>query len=236
MENRKSEKLLWVDILKGLLILSVVIGHATGKYNRYMMKAGTYHWLFPEDQGYIGARSMIKELILRGNNYVWWIGTYWYLPVLFGVLCYLFIGEVARKHSIVDTIARWGTKRCCLFALVLLAVFGYLEKNSLTILIFHFLWFKAGNAIMVLYRVIPLEQINSLLPPKPGAENFRLLYTLIACFGSVLLWKMLCRFGVMRVFLGQDKGFCEKTIRDTVCVKRQIEQYLHKVLVGWGKE
>lgn len=36
VENRKSERLLWVDILKGLLILSVVIGHATGKYNRYI--------------------------------------------------------------------------------------------------------------------------------------------------------------------------------------------------------
>ena len=223
VENRKSERLLWVDILKGLLILSVVIGHATGKYNRYiyqfhiaaffmasgytanysrenlsvfiyhrfvrlmlpflsvfvfgvalscfLMKTGTYHWLFPEDQIYIGVRSMIKELILRGNNYVWWMGACWYLSVLFGALCvqavfhcgvkndrwlavgtfltffyalsvewmgnisvfpvklvliaqgYLFVGEMARKHSIVDTIVSWETKRCCLLALVLLAVF-----------------------------------------------------------------------------------------------------------------
>lgn len=209
-ENRKGGRLLWVDILKGLLILSVVIGHATGKYNRYiyqfhiaaffmvsgytanysreslfvfiynrfvrlmlpflsvfvfgvalscfLMKTGTYHWLFPEDQIYIGVRSMIKELILRGNNYVWWMGACWYLSVLFGALCvqavfhcgvkndrwravgtfltffyalsvewmgnisvfpvklvliaqgYLFVGEMARKHSIVDTIVSWGTK------------------------------------------------------------------------------------------------------------------------------
>lgn len=389
VENRKSERLLWVDILKGLLILSVVIGHATGKYNRYiyqfhiaaffmasgytanysrenlsvfiyhrfvrlmlpflsvfvfgvalscfLMKTGTYHWLFPEDQIYIGVRSMIKELILRGNNYVWWMGACWYLSVLFGALCvqavfhcgvkndrwlavgtfltffyalsvewmgnisvfpvklvliaqgYLFVGEMARKHSIVDTIVSWGTKRCCLLALVLLVVFGYvgekagitmdwpsnrfslpwqmlvipicdtllfcliskslekwghrfgkaiafLGKNSLSILIFHFLWFKAGNAIMVLCRVIPLEQINSFLPPKPEAESFWPVYTLIACCGSILLWKTICRFGMMRVILGQDKGLYEKAIGDTVCVKRRIEQCLRKVLVVRRKE
>lgn len=225
MENHKGERLLWMDILKGLLILLVVVGHATGNYNRYiyqfhiaaffmasgyvltyskenllefvykhfmrlmfpflsvflfgvalsyfLMKTGTYHWLFAEDQMYIGARLMIKELFLRGNNYVWWMGGCWYLPVLFGALCvqklfhcgakddrcraigtflaflyalsvewmgnisvfpvklvliaqgYLFIGEMAKKHSIVDTIVSKGSKHCCLLALTFAAIFGF---------------------------------------------------------------------------------------------------------------
>lgn len=79
---------------------------------------------------------------------------------------------------------------------------AFLGKNSLSILIFHFLWFKAGNVIMVLCRVIPLEQINSFLPPKPKAESFWPLYTVIACYGSILLWKMLCRVRAARIFLG----------------------------------
>ena len=113
---------------------------------------------------------------------------------------------------------------------------AFLGKNSLSILIFHFLWFKAGNVIMVLCRVIPLEQINSFLPPKPDAESFWPLYTLIACCGSILLWKTICRFGMMRVILGQDKGLYEKAIGDTACVKRRIEQCLRKVLVVRRKE
>lgn len=145
-ENHKGERglmkkrLMWLDILKGLLILFVVIGHATGKYNKYiyqfhmaaffmvsgytvdyskksivrfvfdrfvglllpfftifggggtilstaLYQTGVYHWIFPKDQIYIGIRQMLIELFLKGNNYVWWMGACWFVPVLFGALC-----------------------------------------------------------------------------------------------------------------------------------------------------
>ena len=33
---KKSTRILWMDVFRGLLILSVVIGHTTGKFNAYI--------------------------------------------------------------------------------------------------------------------------------------------------------------------------------------------------------
>lgn len=352
-----KKRLLWVDILKGILILLMVVGHATGRFNKYIYQFhmaaffmisgytidyskrsfarfvydrfmglllpffsiflfgtliscilngfGVYHWVFPKDQVYIGVNRMVQQLFECGNNYVWWMGACWFVPVLFGALCiqrllynavksdewrgvfsilaflyalsensvvhislfsgrliliaqwYLLIGELARKYRIIEQITERGIRFTVALGLGLLAVFVYageiariqvdwpskvfaspLEmisvpacdtllfvlasyylatflpwignciawfgKNSFPIMCFHFLMFKIGNALMVLFGVIPLKEINSFLPPLPNAEKYWVIYVVVSSMGSILLWKTMNRVSLIRILLGKD--------------------------------
>jgi len=75
---------------------------------------------------------------------------------------------------------------------------AYLGRNTFPIMMFHFLMFKIGNAVMVVLGVIPLEQINSFLPPKPNAEAIWILYVAIACCTSIMIWKVLLRRNMLK--------------------------------------
>lgn len=129
-------RLEWMDILRGLLILSVVIGHATGAFNRYiyqfhmgaffvvsgytanperrsvsrtiyhrfcttylpllsavvlfagisfvLSKTGLYSFFFAESSVYIGFKGILREFLLRGSVWAWWLGAAWFVLVLFG--------------------------------------------------------------------------------------------------------------------------------------------------------
>ena len=129
-------RLEWMDVLRGLLILSVVIGHATGAFNQYiyqfhmgaffivsgytanperrsvprtiyhrfcttylpllsavvlfafvslvLSKTGLYSLLFAESSVYIGFKGILREFLLSGSIWAWWLGAAWFVLVLFG--------------------------------------------------------------------------------------------------------------------------------------------------------
>lgn len=133
-----KERILWIDILKGILIILVVVGHATGKFNGYiyqfhmaaffmlsgytenyakrktgsyiaakwfrlmqpvivvffagilissvLQKLGAYSFFFEDEQMFPGVKESIRQLLLYGNNYVWWMGACWFIITLFFAL------------------------------------------------------------------------------------------------------------------------------------------------------
>lgn len=138
MSKKIISRKLWVDIFKFLAIILVVIGHATGEFNKYIYqfhmaaffavsgfctdfyknskleliwkrfyslifplvtiflmgtlgmfflnKFGLYNIFFSGELPYVGVLTMIKEFFLYSNNYVWWMGTCWFLIILFLII------------------------------------------------------------------------------------------------------------------------------------------------------
>lgn len=129
-----NDRIIWIDVFKGIMIILVVLGHATGKFNQWIYqfhmvafffvsgylsslrkkngvlkfcsafinlmfpflfisivsffcnyiidRLGLFHYLFGND--FIGVADSILEMLLRGNVYSQYLGTFWFLTALFG--------------------------------------------------------------------------------------------------------------------------------------------------------
>ena len=144
-----SKRIIWIDVLRGILILLMVLGHATGKFNAYIYQfhigaffllsgfteslkeksVGTiayrkakrillpyvtmFFTLLPitiliDRLGYYeaifgstmpGVGFVIREFLLFGRRYVWWLGACWFLPVLFyASICVKLLTMISKKY------------------------------------------------------------------------------------------------------------------------------------------
>ena len=80
----------------------------------------------------------------------------------------------------------------------------FLGKNTLSIVIFHFLWFNLGYFILYLLGIAPVEYLQSFTPGELGAPWWP-MFTLIGCGCSILTWKIMMRFSFLRILFGQEK-------------------------------
>lgn len=356
-ESGKRERLLWMDVLRGLLILSVVVGHATGRFNGYiyqfhmgafflvsgymahqerrsvlhtlyhrllttvlpvitaamlllgvtsaMNAAGVYSLLFGENFPYMGVVFTLKGLFFHGSLYVWWLGACWFILALFGAsilnrllfqICgkrgdvlylaglaslfllgysaaasgphrydwdlvlissfYYGLGVLASKHFVLERLAK--QKVVCLTGLVVtggvaylvahrfaltmdwpsrafnfsaadcftvlnglafvffLSVFlkelpvirlvlSYLGKNTLPIVLFHFIWFNLGFYLLYLAGKIPFSYLQDFTPPEDISYTWWWLFVIVGIGGSVLLWEGIRRCKLLRIVFGQEK-------------------------------
>lgn len=281
--------------IKKLLVPYFICFFVGAVCSMLLNKAGLYSKIFPEEQMYIGLKQMLRQFVAYGNNYVWWMGATWFVPVLFFACClvkimwsltggnalfylssfffyvvgckslfpitfsianfrhifiaqlFVIIGWLAGHYDIVGRLFSLKSK---IYAAVLILILSFLHyqfslvpfsadwppmrgfdkpmlllfvsvadtllyasvafliskythllsdvltwlgKRTMGIMYLHFLAFKIGNLIMALAKIIPFEQVNSFLPPKPEAENFWYIYVIIACPLSVLAWDVISR-------------------------------------------
>lgn len=357
MDNavKSSQRLVWMDVLRGLLILFVVIGHATGAYNKYIYqfhmgafflvsgymsqperrtvahtlyhrfltvylpvlsatvllgaasvilhRTGLYS-VFLGDSPYLGFFATLKEFLLYGNQYVWWLGACWFMLALFGAsvvnrillrLCedqydrwfllastvlflagyrladtggarysfdlvliaqfYFTLGTFLRnrrpmapenlsaarsllgivitgcllwlsaevlkatvdypdrrfQNPITDTLIALNGAAFTYFLAALMCRFSLTRhilaaagRNTLPVVLFHFLWFNLGYAILYILGRAPFEYLRSFTPGELGAPWWP-MFTLIGIVMSILTWKIMMRLRILRVLFGQEK-------------------------------
>lgn len=147
--------------------------------------------------------------------------------VLYGALALVYFGDVV--HSAIFFPARnmvggWlntlcaalsGTLLCYVLAKLieaqplkfLTSIFIRCGKDSLGILFFHFLMFKAAYAILAFFRIVPWDYLSRFVPEGNDViVRFGWLIFLVSSAGSVLLWGWLCSFRPLRFLLGQNRS------------------------------
>lgn len=77
-------------------------------------------------------------------------------------------------------------------------------KNTLPIVIFHFIWFNLGYILLYLAGLAPFEYLQSFTPGEIGAPWWP-MFTLIGTGMSILTWKVMMRFRFLRILFGQEK-------------------------------
>lgn len=81
-------------------------------------------------------------------------------------------------------------------------LFAYIGKNTLPILIFHFMYFKITHVILIVMNIAPLEQFVSLLPGP--MESYWLIYSLLSIIASIITWKILIKVKIIKTLLGEN--------------------------------
>ncbi len=353
---KKSTRILWMDVFRGLLILSVVIGHTTGKFNAYIYqfhmgafflasgfttkqesrslletiyhrfltlwlplftsivlvqmvveclnKSGNYEVFFT--LSYMPLPDVLKQFLMNGAIYTWWLGAAWFLLVLFAITLlhrvlfqllgkhygilyavvsialflvgysmaqsgmtkwnvdliliaqlYFMIGLYLQKYqgkfaqnnksglmltvAIITFFFMWvnATQFHCTmdfpsrafnspavdFWLVLngtvfiyavsrlverIPYFStgirYLGRNTLPILLFHFMAFKTAYALLAAAGYMRWDQIADLTPSIEIGSHFWWLITAVAIAISLILWKAICCVKLLRIAFGQEKS------------------------------
>ena len=72
------------------------------------------------------------------------------------------------------------------------------------VVLFHFLWFNLGYAILYILGRAPFEYLRSFTPGELGAPWWP-MFTLIGIVMSILTWKIMMRLRILRVLFGQEK-------------------------------
>lgn len=360
-ESKNKERLIWMDVLRGILILSVVIGHSTGRFNGYIYQfhmgaffavsgymarqerrsilhtiyyraltailpvitagailfaimavleaTGYYSVFFDSTLPYPGVIMTIKEFLLHGNIYVWWLGAGWFILVLFGAavfnrilfqICgkqynvayllmltivfllgyraiswthqysfdliliasfYYGLGTLASRYHFFENLSE--RSGLCISVLIItgavavfinrhygltmdwpsrafnnpvsdcIAVFNgllfvfcssvfikklpavrevltYLGRNTLPIVLFHFVWFKFGFYLLYLLKQAPFTILQSFVPPSDISYTWWWLFVVTGIGGSLILWKIFISFRLLSVLFGQEKERYEK--------------------------
>lgn len=384
------ERLLWMDVLRGLLILSVVVGHATGRFNGYIYQfhmgafflvsgymahqerrsilhtlyhrlltavlpvltavfvllavmaalnaTGTYSVLFGEDLSYMGAAFILKQFLLNGSLYVWWLGAAWFILALFGAsvlnrilfqLCgkrssvlylvglialfllgyakassgpvwhdldlvliasfYYGLGSMAADALTLERLSQ--KKAVCAMGLVVTSgllffvahrfgwtmdwpsrrfnspiidcftvlnglgfvfflstflktlpgvrqILSYLGKNTLPIVLFHFIWFNLGYYLLYLAGVVPFSYLQNFIPQEDISYTWWWLFVLVGVGGSVLVWKIVQRWRPLRILFGQEKALYERWWNQLICHRRvqAVDETLERGLNWIGCE
>ena len=74
-------------------------------------------------------------------------------------------------------------------------------------MLFHFIGFKLVTLCRVILRKGNIGDIASLVPPAHISSKWWFIYVIGAMFFSVVVWKVLMRFSLIRILSGQDKKF-----------------------------
>lgn len=77
-------------------------------------------------------------------------------------------------------------------------------RNSLPIVLFHFIWFNLGYIVLYLAGLAPFEYLQSFTPGEIGAPWWP-MFTAIGTGCSILTWKVMMRFRFLRILFGQEK-------------------------------
>lgn len=363
LDNQKIEsRIEWADIFKGIVIVLVVIGHATGKFNTWIYqfhmaafffisgylsnitkrsdvsmvvkkcctillpyfslglvgillnavfsKTGLHEFLFGSE--YIGIGIAVKEMFLKGNIYVQYWGTFWFLIALFGVellhiICYqlnrkklniiyfivsailfimgyafvkngvtpriwivdvdqvliaqfyytigLFVRMVKAEQNLMNgkiiahivcaiaaiVISVWGVMNGVVvdlvsrrvntpgadfvvaFASIYIIIFlsllisrhtKYIKKpfvicgkNSLGIMVFHFVLFKIFFVLLYKLGIAEAMDIVNVVPTEELSNKYWIVLSVWAIVGSLILWCGITKVPVIRICLGQDAVF-----------------------------
>jgi len=102
------------------------------------------------------------------------------------------------NHPVVDVAMALNGAAFCFFAANLLSKISVLKsmlqslgKNTLPIMLFHFMLFNLGYWILYIFNVVPFEYLQNFTPTYEIGRIYWPLFTVIAVSGSILLWKLM---------------------------------------------
>ena len=123
----------------------------------------------------------------------------------------------ARKFSnpIADIAVAANGTLCMYYLSALLCRISSVQKilqvigrNTLPIVMFHFIWFNLGYILLYLLGLAPFEYLQSFTPGEIGASWWP-MFTAIGTGCSILTWKVMMRFRLLRILFGQEKQLYE---------------------------
>ena len=85
----------------------------------------------------------------------------------------------------------------------------YFGKNTMGILIFHFIGFKVVTVIMCLFNLASVEMISLLCPPAELGFAW-IAYTIVSITFSCAVWQILKKNKVISFLIGENKNIYKK--------------------------
>ncbi|MDD2957057.1 MAG: acyltransferase family protein [Lachnospiraceae bacterium] len=82
-------------------------------------------------------------------------------------------------------------------------------KNTLGIIFFHFLFFKAAFGILILQGVVNIDYLRNFQPLESEKQKYWVMISLVAISGSIILWKLILKIKNADIIFGQNKLFFE---------------------------
>lgn len=186
LEKNPRERVQWVDVFRGVLILSVVIGHATGLFNSYI-----YQWhmgAFFVISGYMGKqekRSVIHTFIYRTC-------TTW-LPIFSSIVVMSLLSSLIYRlgyyEILFGTLPYYG---------VVKTIVEFLANGSI-----YSWWLGATWFVLVLYAVVILQRVIGQICNSNASVANLILSFILFIYGHIMAQKGLSQWNIDLIFIAQ---------------------------------
>lgn len=110
--------------------------------------------------------------------------------------------------------------------------FVSLGKNSLGIMVFHFVFFKVYFVLLYFGGLMGKEDVGNVVFSSELADKYWGSLTIFAVLGSLLLWKIVIKIPLINLLLGQNKVWNEKICQafSTNCIVRKISTLISNII------
>lgn len=98
-------------------------------------------------------------------------------------------------------------------------IFSYIGKNTMGVMCFHFVAFKAAYALLILLNCMKWEDFSRLTPPVEVGNRYWLFIGVVSLSVSLFVWNILNRIGMLSCLLGRSKvtlGRMGKTFEEVI--------------------
>ena len=100
---------------------------------------------------------------------------------------------------------------------------------TLGILLFHFIFFKAGYAILAAYGVVDWGYIVNFIPTPEIGDRYWLLISSFSIMLSIITWNLILKVNFLRLILGQSRDVVNKLYQVNTSMAGRFDQ----VLIAW---
>ena len=110
-------------------------------------------------------------------------------------------------------------------------VTAYLGRNTLPILLFHFMAFKISFYCLYKFGLIPFQDISVFVPSDEVGEKYWWFIALIAILVSLLIWVIITHIPILNVLFGQDKTLYKLWYNKLSCnaIWTKIDRQISKI-------
>ena len=113
-------------------------------------------------------------------------------------------------------------------------LFIYIGKNTFGIVFFHFMFFNAAFAILVLLKIVPFSYLKNFTPTTEIGNIYWPLISIVSIILSIILWRFLLKFNKCSFMLGQKKT-TYNNVYEKVLEKNYIIRYLDSYNISIDK-
>lgn len=90
---------------------------------------------------------------------------------------------------------------------ILKKILVYVGKNTLSIVFFHFLFFKLAFLVLFIFGEVNISYLEQFIPTPEVSRKYFLLISIISIICSILFWKIITQIKFLKFFLGENKDF-----------------------------
>lgn len=108
---------------------------------------------------------------------------------------------------------------------------AYLGRNTLPILLFHFMAFKVSFYFLYKFGLIPFQDISVFVPSDEVGKKYWWFIALIAILVSLLIWVIIKHIPILNVLFGQEKKLYKLWYNDLSCntIWTKIDKQISKI-------